>query len=227
MPHSNILETIKSAASSSLSDSKSLLSNMEHEIKNNASKWLKELWDELEKKYTLSKKNFEYYFKNIEFHQIIGICYLVAAIHWLMQLDCYEKIIRSSVRIDGDTFFVKMPLWEPWATEYKVWPEITKWMQYKWAYHFDDLISDDSGDINSYWITALIHAFGQHTIWEEEFDYWRLNALYSSNTEEFMQAFLWQENADIEFFGNGWNLLGNIKMLTTDIGGNFINKLYK
>ena len=160
-----------------------------------------EIWS-----YTLSKKDFDEYFKWDDFRQqSVGDCWLLSFMDWLTGLSNYEKLIRQSVIIDKKwndiAFNIRLPLWCP---DWKVYdiniddysPQIT--------------IDGDITELVStsiIWIHALLHAFGQKLTWQRKFDFYDLDSWHSS--EAIHKLIYWMKS-----YSNNWLW---ITKLTLDI----------
>lgn len=127
-------------------------------------KTLKERADQYEQKYTkLSDDDFNTEFNKKDFQQwYIGNCYFLSMLRWLMENTYYSTLIKTSVYkeqaiwYDGQSiniYKVSLPLGEPWAKAYTVYPE-DLWKGVTWAI----------------WIQVLEAAYIKHVTWENTID---------------------------------------------------------
>lgn len=158
-----------------------------------------------QERYTLSENDFRKYFSWEKFGQNQWTCYLISLLDWLSNLDSYEYLIRTSIRKEWNSFFIKIPLWEPWAKEREISFEQANSRQrdYRWY-----LISptENNGyripysyDI-SLWLNALALAYWKHVIWNDflkEWWYFDLSRLDWWWLDETIITLLWQENISI------------------------------
>lgn len=145
----------------------------------------------------LSKENFDKYFVGDDLGQWMWNCQVISPLIWLKQLWVYQDLIRRSIIIDGDDFLIKIPLWEPWAAEYKVnIKESSRMMQLNirwegvtWVSWKDQFYSDSVTGLN-----ALFHAYWQRTTGRENFDLMRLEW---GTPWLSMLTLLWEENIEV------------------------------
>lgn len=132
-----------------------------NQIFDNTKQDLSKLKNNIEnKQYTLSKEDFKKYFEWENFRQrTVWNCWLVAVIDSLVSYWDYEKLIRSSVKIDNKWFTFILPLWDPnWIEQFVSFKEI-KEVQRDIYWNEQILISWKS------WIKALAIAFWKLYSW--------------------------------------------------------------
>lgn len=154
--------------------------------------------------YTLSKEDFDQYFSWEGFKQWMWSCRLVWAINWMMNLDSYESIIRSSVKLSNDGIWsflkIKIPLWEPWATEYTISFDEIHQVQSFIKSEYSIVAQDGTTSIDftaTQWINALTIAYWKHVTWRESFDFNRLTWLKFTDFWNQISTLLWNENISV------------------------------
>jgi len=117
---------------------------------------------QFEEKYTkLSDDDFYTEFSDTFFYQwAVGNCYFLAALRWLMENQYYSLLIKTSVSkeyiiwFDGkrkEVYKVHIPLGEPWAPQYTIYPE-DLWHWVIW----------------SLWVQVLEAAYMKHVTWDNQ-----------------------------------------------------------
>jgi hypothetical protein len=131
-------------------------------------------------------------------------CRLVWAINWMMNLDSYESIIRSSVKLSNDGIWsflkIKIPLWEPWATEYTISFDEIHQVQSFIKSEYSIVAQDGTTSIDftaTQWINALTIAYWKHVTWRESFDFNRLTWLKFTDFWNQISTLLWNENISV------------------------------
>ena len=159
-------------------------------------KWNKK-WKDIEqkekdKKYTLSKEDFNKYFKWDNFEQRnIWDCWLLATIDSLTHLKNYEELIRTSVKVENNIFYFKLPLWDKNAKYIKV--DLNKVENEKQI----SLNGETLSLINTpeKWLSALVYAYWKHITWLDRFDIWHLTAWNETeamyNLVYWLNLYLW------------------------------------
>ena len=126
--------------------------------------------------YTLSKEDFEEYFSWNELYQNnIWNCWLISPIMSLVKFWDYEKLIRTSVKMNDNGFIISLPLWSPEPHTYSISFEELNQVQRR--------ISWDSPSLVEWklWIQALVLAYWKMSTGKDQFDYINLAGWNSSN----------------------------------------------
>ena len=125
---------------------------------------------------TLGEEDFKNYFEWENFQQRnVGDCRLLAAVDSLVSFWGYEDLIRSSVKIEGEKFIIKLPLWDKNWKEYEVPFEKLQTEQ--------KTIEGNTSILVDWklWVKELIYAYWKMTTWQDTFDNFNLHWGYSGD----------------------------------------------
>ncbi len=153
---------------------------------------------QFEEKYTkLSDNDFYAEFSDTSFNQwAVGNCYFLGSLRWLMENQYYSLLIKTSVSKESAIWYngerkqiyrVHIPLSEPWAPQYTVYPE-DLWHWATW----------------SLWVQVLEAAYMKHVTWDNQInsstiakmDWWipQLAMDTICGKENISTSFAWEDN---------------------------------